>query len=83
MTLDKFKQQMRTNRGKLTNCDEDMENIYNYGVPGVLYYMLDTKQIGVASGADLAVSSHTNQLDFLKWITPKKTKNEIDSWLAS
>ncbi len=86
MTLNKFKTEVRLNRGKLTNYDQELEDIYNLGIIELAYFTIEKKLMGIRNIAWVASQPMTYQEKFLKWMAEKgwkATANEIDLWTSS
>ncbi len=86
MTLIDFKQQTRLSRGKLTNHDQDLEDIYNLGIPGLIYFTMDKKLMGISNIAWMAHQPKVYQVEFLKWMANlqwKATAENINLWISS
>ena len=85
MTLQQFKTETRLSRGKLTNHDQDLEDIYTLGVPGLVYFTMDRKLMGIANIAHIAQRPKEYQVKFLTWMADKgwkATKNELELRLS-
>ena len=83
MTLTKFKTEVRQCRGKLTRHDQDLEDIYNFGIPGLVYFTLDKKLMGISNIAWMALQPKAKQEQFITWMSDKNwkaSKNELEMW---
>ncbi len=84
MTRQQFKDQIRTNRGRLTSNEQELEDIYLGGTGDFIDFMLNTKHIGVIKASEIANRLTTEQQDeFVEFVEATKAKrNDIDLWLS-
>ena len=81
--FDEFATQVRLNRGKLSNYDEELATIYFKGVPGLREFTLDKKIMGIKNISVIAGKSIRFQERFLSFMADKDwkaTKDEIELW---
>ena len=84
MKLYTYKEKIRTLRGVLKSCDEDLYTIYHQGCRQLVDWSLETKTIGIRKIATIASMDYKEQRVFITWIQEKKrTVKEIDVKLFS
>jgi hypothetical protein len=84
MTNEEFKQKVRENRGSLKSMDAELECINTIGTETLIEYTVETKQIGIATIAEISRASAIKQNNFVVWVSvAKRTKQDIELYIAS
>jgi len=85
MKKQKFRELMRTNRGKLTGMDDSLDYIVQNGELTFVYMMINQKVIGIDKSVDIVSRlDMKEQSELVKWMHgKKKTISEIDLKVAS
>ena len=80
MTLQTYKEKIRTYRGHLKSMDKELESIYDFGTEEFIEFSLTSKAIGVTKMAYIAENlSWDDQKEFIIWIHDgKRNKSAID-----
>jgi len=80
VTKEQYKEQMRTNRGRLKSVDAELEDIHYCGSDKLLEWSLHTKATGVTKIAYIATSIViSEQDDFVDWYYEQpRTATDID-----
>ncbi len=65
-----YREICRTNKGKLTSMDTQLNNIFYKGSDTFIYFIASNKYIGIQSASDIVDSiSREDQTDLVKWIS--------------
>ena len=80
MDREQFRKEVRLTRGKLTNMDSYMNNIYDDGVPELRDLCINNKQMGIKNISELTNLTHDEQYELYDWLKAKgfkASKNEM------
>ena len=74
MDREQFRKEVRLTRGKLTNMDSYMNNIYDDGVPELRDLCINNKQMGIKNISELTNLTHDEQYELYDWLKAKGFK---------